>query len=108
MVKSHVSLNLVHVLVFFRNCYLFLFFNVFFVFIIILYNINKVFLFHFYIFVYLDAFRMAEMYPNFVKKVVQGWSQYSKVEESGKPCVNLWRNPWRATIGLAMLVYPTY
>jgi len=69
-VKSLVSLNLVHFLVFFRNFYLFLFFNVFFVFIIILYNKNKVFLFHFYIFVYLDAFRMVEMYPNFVKKVV--------------------------------------
>ncbi len=67
--KSPVSLNLVHVLIFFRNFYLF-FFNVFSVIIIILYNKNKVFLFHFYIFVYLDAFRMAEMYPNFVKKVI--------------------------------------
>ncbi len=61
----------------------------FFVFIIILYNKNKAFLFHFYIFVYLDAFRMVEMYPNFVKKVVRGWSQYSQVEESGKPCADL-------------------
>jgi len=49
-----VSLNLVHVLVFFRNFYLFLK-NVFSVFIIILYNKNKVFLFRFYIFVYLDV-----------------------------------------------------
>jgi len=49
-----VSLNLVHVLVFFRNFYLFLK-NVFSVFIIILYNKNKVFLFLFYIFVYLDV-----------------------------------------------------
>ncbi len=42
---------------FFRNFlsfYLF-YFNVFSVFIIILYNKNKVFLFHFFIFVYLDA-----------------------------------------------------
>jgi hypothetical protein len=30
------------------------------------------------------------------------------VEESGKPCANLWRNPWRVIAGLAMLVYPTY
>jgi len=49
-----VSLKLVHVLVFFLNFYLF-FLNVFFVFIIILYNKNNVFLFHFYIFIYLDA-----------------------------------------------------
>ncbi len=46
---------LVHVLVFFLNFYLFYFLNVFSVFIIILYNKNKVFLFHFCIFVYLDA-----------------------------------------------------
>jgi hypothetical protein len=42
----------------FGTCFSFLMFfkkfNVFFVFIIILYNINKVFLFHFCIFVYLD------------------------------------------------------
>jgi len=144
-VKSLVSLNLVHVLVFFLKTFIFFiffssapvivighdevlcffklgsclslfletfifffFFNVFSVFIIILYNKNKVFLFYFYIFFYLDAFRMAEMYPNFVKKVVQGRSQYSQVEESGKPCADLWRNPWRAAAGLAMLVYPTY
>jgi hypothetical protein len=51
-----VSLNLVHVLVFSRNFYLFIFyFYVFSVFINILYNKNKVFSFHFYIFVYLDA-----------------------------------------------------
>ncbi len=106
--KSPVSLNLVHVLVFFRNFYLFLFLNVFSVFIIILYNKNKVFFFHFYIFVYLDVFRMVKMYPNFVKKVVRGRSQYSQVEESGKPCANFWRNPWRVTAALAMLVYPTY
>jgi hypothetical protein len=46
-----VSLNLVHVLVFFRNFKLFYFF----IFIIILYNKNKVFLFHFYIYIYLNA-----------------------------------------------------
>jgi hypothetical protein len=45
---------LVHVLVFFLNFYL-LYFYVFFVIIIIFYNKNKVFLFHFCIFVYLDA-----------------------------------------------------
>jgi hypothetical protein len=50
-VKSSVSLNLIHVLIFFRNFFL----NVFFVYIIIFYNKNKVFLFHLYIFVYLDA-----------------------------------------------------
>jgi pimeloyl-ACP methyl ester carboxylesterase len=50
------------------------------------------------------AFRMAEMYPNFVKKVVQGRSQYSQVEESGKLCADLWRNPWKIAAGLAMWV----
>ncbi len=40
---------------FFFNFNFFLFFNVFSVFIMIFYNKNKVFLFHFYIFVYLDA-----------------------------------------------------
>jgi hypothetical protein len=49
-----VSLNLVHVLVFSRNFYV-SYFYVFSVYIIILYNRNKVFIFHFYIFVYLDA-----------------------------------------------------
>jgi hypothetical protein len=44
-----VSLNLVHVLVFFFIIFL----NVFLI--IILYNKNKVFFFHFHIFVYLDA-----------------------------------------------------
>ncbi len=88
-VKSPVSLNLIHVLVFFRNFYLFFFFNVFTIFIIILYNKNKVFIFQFYIFFYFDAFQMTEMYPNFVKKVVRGRSQYYQVEESGKPCADL-------------------
>jgi hypothetical protein len=61
MVKSHVSLNLVHVLVFFKNFYLFYEMtdegmdDGTDVFIIILYNKNKMFLFHFCIFVYLDA-----------------------------------------------------
>jgi hypothetical protein len=36
--------------------------------------------------------------------VIGGRSQYSQVEESGKPCADLWRNPWRATAGLAMWV----
>jgi len=53
-VKSPVSLNLVHVLVFFRNFQLF-YFYVFSIFITIFYNKNKVFLFHLYIFFYLDA-----------------------------------------------------
>jgi len=50
-----VSLNLVHVLAFFWNFYLFYFLFLVFSVFIIFYNKNKVFLFHFCIFLYLDA-----------------------------------------------------
>jgi len=34
--------------------------------------------------------------------VIRRRSQYSQVEESGKPCADLWGNTWRAAAGLAM------
>jgi hypothetical protein len=31
--------------------------------------------------------------------VIRGRSQYSQVEESGRPCADLWRNPWSSRTG---------